>query len=86
MIRSKARKVLEMNAAAALAALVVTSTPALAQDDDPYGCNQYALTSCQVDGDDSYECFIERYNACVAFHEGGGSGLAGQPLLREELP
>lgn len=79
----KARRVLE---AAALTALAVVSTPALAQDEDPYGCNRYARTSCQVDGDDSYDCFITRYEACIAFHEGGGGELTSQPLVREEHP
>jgi hypothetical protein len=85
MIGLRATQTVGKAAVAASAMLAMAATPALAQDDD-HGCARYARISCQVDGDDSYECFIVRYEACIAFHQGGGAGVAGLPLVRQDYP
>ena len=55
------------------AAFIVLPGPAQAHEEDDHGCARYALVSCQADGDDSYECFEARYNACLDYFHGSAS-------------
>jgi hypothetical protein len=64
-------------------ALMGTAAPVMAHDDDDHGCARYALVSCQNDGDDSYQCFEERYQACLDFFHGGGSAGAADYLRQD---
>ena len=66
--------------------LVSSAVPAIAHEEDDHGCAQYARVSCQNDGDDSYQCFEERYNACLDFYHNGGSASAAACVREDGVP
>jgi len=63
--------------------LVSSAVPAMAHEEDDHGCGQYARVSCQNDGDYTYQCFEERFNACLEFFHGPSASAAD--YLREDV-
>lgn len=67
--------------AATASAFLVMPLPAQAHEEDDHGCARYALVSCQNDGDDSYQCFEQRYQACLDFFHGTAGYAVKQDWL-----
>jgi hypothetical protein len=67
--------------AATASAFLVMPLPAAAHEEDDHGCARYALVSCQVDGDYTYQCFEQRNQECLDFHHGTASHAVKQDWL-----